>query len=510
MQTELITAGGISHNPSMLSRARSVIMGDAGALAAFSALFGTLAAVVSGYVFIHAESLPIVFRIMDPDYLVNDFQINAAVGFGPRFYFVHAMAALGSLIPLPIAYAALYLLIYFAVTAITAFAARDITGSSIAALIAATLVASSLTPFHLSAPARLTVEHVVPHFLAMPFALCAVWQGIRGSPILSALTAAPAILIHPTLGVETAALGLAAAFTRNAVQIRPLALDAFTRNAAHFRRLGFAALIVFTASLFWIVPTLLTGIQSSLSAEEFVRIYAHFRNPHHLIPSGWSWEQYALGTLFAAVATVSLYEIWKYRRGASAQPEHREIDAQALAVVSVFVLCSLAFLCGWLFVELIPTRLFTIAQTFRLTIIAAWLGWILIAYSIARSVSGGGLRRGIVVMACLVSVPTLALYKTLSILMRIPRDTPRNIRRAMLFTPAIALVLAGALSALILFEMPHGVTLFLLTIGFAVTLKARVSALHALLGLAGVLLLTLSAFYLERIERLPHIRKSRA
>ena len=504
MQTELITAGGISHDPPMLSRARSVIMGDAGALAAFSVLFGTLAAVVSGYMFgsiDHAEQLPIVFRIMDPDYLVNDFQTNAAVGFGPRFYFAHAMAALGSLIPLPIAYAALYLLIYIAFTTITAFAARDITGSTVAALIAATLVASSLAPFALSTPARVTDTLMLPRFLAIPFALCAVWQGISGRPILSALTAAPAILIQPTLGLETASLGLAAAFARNAVHIRPLDLAAFTRNAARFKRLGLAALIVFAASLFWIVPTLIAGVQSSLSAEEFVRIYAHFRHPHHLIPSGWSWEEYALGALFAAVAAVSLYELWKYRRAAAAQPEQREIDAQALAVVSVFALCGLAFLGGWLFVEVIPTRLFTVAQTFRLTIIATWLGWILIAFPIARSVSGGGWRRGAVVMASLISVPTLALYKTLSVLARLPRDT----RQTMLFSPVAASILTGALVALSLFRMPLIVTLFLLTVGFAVALTARISTLRVLSALGVVLLLTLSAFYLERVDRLPHI-----
>ena len=505
MRTASIKASGMSQDP--LVRVRSFLTGGDATLAAFSVLFGTLAATLSGYVFVHAELLPIVFRIMDPGYLANDFQTNAAVGFGPRFYFVHTMAALGKPIPLPIAYAAFYLLIYIAVTAITAFAARDITGSSIAALIAATLIASSLVPFHLSAPARLTVEHVVPHFLAMPFALCAVWQGIRGSPIMAALTAVPAILAHPMLGLESAVLGLAAAFARNAIHLRPIAIVAFTRCAARFKRLGFAVLIVFAASLFWIVPTLLTGVQSSLSAEEFVRIYAHFRHPHHLIPSGWALDEYALGALFAAVATVSLYELWKHRRGASAQSEHREIDAQALAVVSVFTSCGLAFLGGWLFVEIIPTRLFTIAQTFRLTIIAAWLGWILIAYAIARSVSGGGWRRGVVVMASLISVPTLAFYKTLSVLIRIiPRDTPpHDIRRAMLFVPAIALILAGALSTMILFEMPHGVTLFLLTVGFAVTLMARVSALRALLALAGVLLMALSALYLERADQLPHI-----
>lgn len=289
---------------------------------------------------------------------------------------------------------------------------------------------------------------MLPRFLAIPFALCAVWNGIRGRPILSALTASPTILIQPTLGLETAALGWVAAFAHSAVQVRPLAIAAFTRSAARFKRLGFAALIVFAASLFWIVPTLLTGVQSSLSSEEFVRIYAHFRHPHHLIPSGWAWDEYALGALFSAVATVSLYELWKHRRDASAQSEHREIDAQALAVISVFAVCSLAFIGGWLFVEVIPTRLFTIAQTFRLTIIAAWLGWILIAYPVARSVSGGGWRSGVVVMASLISVPTLALYKTLSVLARLPRDT----RQIMLFSPIAASILTGSLVSLSLFR----------------------------------------------------------
>ena len=464
-----------------------------GALAAFSVLFGTLAAAVSGYGFgnmNHAEQLPIVFRMMDAGYLVNDFQVNAAEKFGPRFYYVHAMAALGELLPLPLAYAALYLLIYIAITAITAFAARDITGSSIAALIAATLVASSLAPFVLSAAARVTDVQLLPRTLAMPFVLCALWQGICGRPIRSALTATPGILMHPLLGLEAAALGLVAALVR---------------NAPRFKHLGLAAaLIVCVSGLFWIVPTLLTGVQSSLSTEEFIRIYAHFRHPGHLIPSVWRWEQYALGAMFVAIAMVSLHELWKHRRGASAPPEQREIDALALAVVSVFAACGLAFLCGWLFVEVIPTRLFTIAQTFRLTIIVAWLGWMPIAYAIAHSVSGCGWRRGVLVMASMasvVSVPTLALYKTLSVLVRLPRHA----RRTMLFYTVAALMLTMALASLYLFQMPYGAALFLLAVGFASALAARASALCALLALGGVLLATLSAFYLERTERLPHI-----
>ena len=155
-------------------------------LAAFCLLFGTLAASLSGYQFgtiDHAEQLPAIYRLMDAGYLANDFQTNSATAFGPRYYFSQAMAALGGIFSLEAVYAALYLLIYIAIALITAFAARDITGSAVAGMVATTLVGSSLAVFHLSTPARVTDALLLPRFLAMPFALYAVWQGIRGNPL---------------------------------------------------------------------------------------------------------------------------------------------------------------------------------------------------------------------------------------------------------------------------------------------------------------------------------------
>lgn len=475
-------------------------------LAAFCLLFGALAASLSGYQFgtiDHAEQLPVIYRLMDAGYLANDFQTNSAAGFGPRYYFAQAMAALGGAFPLEAVYAALYLLVYIAITLVTAFAARDITGSAIAGIVAAALIGSSLSVFHLSTPARVTDVQLIPRFLAMPFALYAVWQGIRGAPLQSALAAAPAILIQPLLGLETAALGLAAAIAHKSALLKDWRLTELPRR---FWREGAAALIVFAASLFWLVPSLATGGQGGLSAEEFVRIYGHIRHPHHIIPSAWDWEQYALGALFAGAVAAALHELWRHRRG---NANWRVSRARLIAIITVFAAIGVALACGYLFVEIFPTRLFAVAQTFRLTVVFAWLGWLLIAYSIARAIGGGVNRRSLLVMASCVSAPTLALYKTIAYIRRLPRgDSGRDIRRTMLLSPIAAIALAGAVSALHLFEMPRGVTLFLLAIGFAAAAAASVSMRRggiALGGLACVLALTLGALYLDRVDRPPSL-----
>ena len=483
---------------------------ESATLAAFCLLFGALAAALSGYQFgtiDHAEQLPAIYRLMDAGYLVNDFQTNSATAFGPRYYFAQTMAALGGIFPLEAVYAALYLLVYIAIALITAFAARDITGSAIAGIVAATLVCSSLSVFHLSTPAHVTDVLLLPRFLAMPFALYAVWQGIRGKPLQSALAAIPAILMQPLLGLEAAALGLAAAIAHRAALPQDWRLSGLPRR---FRREGAAALAIFAASLFWLIPSLATSEQGSLSAEEFVRIYGHIRHPHHIIPSAWDWQQYALGALFAGAVAVSLAELWRRRRDAGGGRDNnggRANQAPLIAIIVVFAAIGVALACGYLFVEIFPTRLFAVAQTFRLTVVFAWLGWLIIAYSLSRALGAGVNRRSLLVMASAVSAPTLALYKTIACIRRLPRgDSGRDIRRMMLLSPLAALALAGAVSALHLFEMPSGVTLFLLAIGFAAATMASVSMRRggvALAGLACVLALTLGALYLDRTGRLP-------
>ena len=183
----------------------------------FAVLIGLLSVALSGYFFgqsDHTEQLPQVFRAIDPGYLTNDFFVNSASEFGPRFYFVRFIALVAAIAPVPAIYAALFVLTNVAVAAITAFAARDLTGSTIGGMVPATL-AVSLTHFYLGNGVGLTLHIFIPQTIALPLSLFAIWRGARGEPVRAAVASLPAILMHPTQGVEMAAIALAAAVARH-------------------------------------------------------------------------------------------------------------------------------------------------------------------------------------------------------------------------------------------------------------------------------------------------------
>ena len=86
-------------------------------------------------------------------------------------------------------------------------------------------------------------------------------------------------------------------------------------------------------------------------------------------------------------------------------------------MTTVFVVIAAALLVGYVFVEIFPTRLAVMAQTFRMVALAAWLGWILIAAQIAGLLDRRAWRWAALSAASAVSVPTLLVYRQ-------PRSSP--------------------------------------------------------------------------------------
>ena len=169
------------------------------------------------------------------------------------------LAFLAGYVPLHIVMAVIWLSTFVAVTLITAFAARDITGSLLGGIIAVVLVTLS-TPFNLGFGATTWEPYLLPRSLALPFLLFAIWKGIRGQPICAATASIPGILVHPSIGLETACLAMAAAAANrlHSWRIRP--------DLASFQwgRLTLGVLIVSLTSLLWIVPTILSGASFTL------------------------------------------------------------------------------------------------------------------------------------------------------------------------------------------------------------------------------------------------------
>ena len=471
-------------------------------LTLFSVLFGLIAAVLSNYrygLWDHAEQLPVIFRIMDPGYLANDFFVNAASEFGPRFYYSHTLAFVAGYVPLPTVVGVAWLSAFIAVVVITALAARDLSGSMLGGMIAAVLVTLP-EPFYLGNRASVLYDPLlVPRTLAMPFALFALWRGIRGQPISAAIASTPAILFQPVMGLEIAGLALVAAGGRCLFLLKLRGEYEFNQ----LRSLALGVLIVGLASLLWIVPTIFMGA-SSLEADEFVHLYAYFRHPHHLIPSTWDTTQWVLGALFTSAVVIALVEAFQAETARNqVQPEHL---ARCFAIATTFVIIAAALVVGYVFVEIIPNRIATIAQTFRMVLVLTWLGWILMAAFVARLLVRGTYHWAALFAASVVSVPSLFLCKSVMFTASKFKDgSPiRSSKFFAGFVPLIIVTLEG--TRRILTDGPATTDFLPIGLGFLLVLIVAINhklVPTALMILAGVLVLTVTSLALERYDMLP-------
>ena len=472
-------------------------------LALFSLLFGLLAATLSGYIF-GTESLsiqlPTLFRTMDSNYLINDFYVNAETGFGIRFYYDRLLAAFGEFIPTPLLFAILHLAIYVAVTAITAFAAKDITGSAVGGVIAAGL-AASLQPFNLGTVATVAI-YPIPISLAMPFALIALWRGMKGEALQASAASVPAILMHPVFGAEVGVIALfAAGVRRMLLSRRKGSIKGIGRG-----QLSSAALILSGAVvLLWVIPTLSIGA-FALSDQEYFHISAHFRNSHHLTPSTWPISDFFVsGAFLFAVffVLVGFIRPGPFHDGERSSNE-RKTEGITLTVALAAAIATL--FAGWVLVEVIPTQLGVLAQFFRLVRIVAWLGWMLVAWSIADMLVHKNWRWAALTLVSAAAAPALLLCVASAF-------AASRIRRGYeMRSPAFFGVVALAVVVVLDLATPNRSTLLHdvwqigLAFGVASVAALRPRLLWAALGaLLGALLLAIAVFALDRSGVLPQI-----
>ena len=470
-------------------------------LASFSVLYGLIAAVLSGYHYglsNHAEQLPIIFRFIDPGYLANDFFVNTASEFGPRFYYSHALAVIAVHVPLPAAAAVLWVTAFVAVAVITAFTARDLSGSVLGGMIAVVLVTLP-APFALGNRASVFDPLLVPSFLAMPFALFAVWKGVRGQPVHAAIASIPAVLFHPVMGIEIVGLALAAAGA-NRVFLMAVRRE---YGLSKLWSLAPAILIAGLTSLLWIVPAISTRSSFFLETDAFVHIYAYFRHPHHLVPSTWDTWRWALGAAFTVVVVTALIDT--FRTDAVRAQGRAEHLANGFAITTIFVVIAAALLVGYIFVEIFPTRIAVTAQTFRMTSVVAWLGWILIAGLVAELLVQRAWRWAALFVTSAVIVPTLFVYKGVTFFAS--RLKGGSLMRSTMFFKGVTLLIVVTVATASVVAGRPTISVFLLTaLGFVVILMIAVNrrlATASLAILGGVLVLAVTSLVLERYDILP-------
>lgn len=307
----------------------------------------------------HIEQLPIILRSLNSNYLLNDFFTNASTKSVARLGYSQFIAILaGSEQNLPTVFLILTLVSNVAISFITYTFAGNLFRSSKVGIWASALT-MSVSTFSLGWWSQIYQTTLIPSAVAIPFILGSIYYLMQDKIVMAILLGNIASLFHPLFGLEISVLAFATHIIFHVVRKQKLTISTL-----------FALLFFIPFALISLVPQM---SQQQLDSNQFIYIVAHFRHPHHYIPSTFSLFDFINAAAFLTVAVIA------YRKWSKASQNPFRI-IPAIIMSFVLLLC----ISGYVFVELIPSRLWTTAQTFRLLYIVKWLGIIFVAGEIAQ------------------------------------------------------------------------------------------------------------------------------
>ncbi len=308
--------------------------------------------------------IPLIIKEIQPNYLTNDNFIQANQTFGPRYYYSKFMALGSQLMSIQGWFLFISILCCFLSAYFTTLTARFMFQNDAVGVLAGLFVVALPTPT--LAESTFTVyEHLMsPTALVFPLLVAAFYLFFkRQYIILPLLLTGIASLFQVLYGLTTSLL-IIFAYLGSGWK--------FGWHTFKISRLIVGGLILSTFAAANLYPYFTQTVSSSLSTEQFVEIVAHFRNPHHYLPSYFPLQSWILSFFFFGAAGFIFYRIYKQE---PEQTIHFQVLLIALGIFGGFV-------GGYVFVEILPNRLFTTAQTFRYVVLLKWLsvlyfaGWV--------------------------------------------------------------------------------------------------------------------------------------
>jgi len=334
-----------------------------------SVIFGIVTTIshYSGYgVGDHIEQLPIIIRSLDSTYLLNDFFTNASTDSIARLHYANLLATLaGSERNLPLVFLILTLCANISISVITFYFGRALYNNSNLAGIAASALVMSVSTFYFGWSPTIYWNALVPSTIAIPLALGAILAVTQGNLVVGMILSGIASIIHPLIGLETGGLLLITVVAFHLISRRKITKGDW--------KAIIQSLMIFTT--FSLISIFSQFSQSSIDSNLIVYIIAYFRHPHHYIPSTFSLPQYVYTVAFLCATFLVYYRGRQTREGSSNL-------IIAILVSTVILLC----IGGYIFVEIIPSRIWVTAQTFRLLYIVKWIGLILIAGTMVEKI----------------------------------------------------------------------------------------------------------------------------
>lgn len=341
------------------------------------------------------EMLPVIYRIMDPDYLSNDLFTNGSELFNEDYWFSKFIIALSNFASLPVVFFTLNIVANIASALAAFFTARYfLKGNNVAGVLAVILVLCVMTMRLGYGSPPIRANFIASH-LVRPLLYFAIYMAFKQKPIAVALLAGLASLVHPLEGPGTGGILLAS--------MTFVLLWKRERNWRSYGKIALGFAIVLAAALVYVIPYFEQSSQG-ISDERFFEINL-FRFPHHYLPSVFLTPSELL-VGFGFIGAIAIAVIYL---------KHHAADAKTWSKTFLSISGFLAVLCllGYLFVEVWPSRIWLIAQTWRFLYIFKWIGQLVLAAMVARYICQKGLLKTIPIWLSMVQ-PIAAVATLLS------------------------------------------------------------------------------------------------
>ena len=326
-------------------------------------IFLALLATCWGYSFgqsDHLEHLPVLYRLLDENYLLNDNFVNENMsGYNPRRLFFILLLPFCKLLGIELVYFIGCWLINYLIARVTYALTNELfaTSDNNRAGLWAVLFVLTLSVVGLGESAYRRAEFFVPSAAGSVIVMYAIYWGVKEQYLRLGIILGLGAFIHPLLCPLSGGMWFAC-----------LGINHFYRYQFHwaaYKRLFGAGLIWLIISVGVIAPYYYENFAADkLAGREFALIYAHFRCPHHFLPS-FFWER----ERNVALAWLALFILWLIKVYRNQIAGKRELFL--LASLSGMVLLLLPF--GYYLVEVYPTRLWATIQVFRFLFIVKWL-----------------------------------------------------------------------------------------------------------------------------------------
>jgi len=300
----------------------------------------------------HNEQIPIIMRVIDGTYLINDWFVNQNINFSPRFFYSVVLGNLSKIFGIPLTYYLIYIVVIFILTYSIYRLSILIFDIKIIPIVVVFLV------FFLprtSLGSNWIIETIlVPATIAKALFILAIYYNLSNKIKISYFILGLTTIIHPQLGI----LGLSLIVISNIFceyKEREKIITEINSILIYYFPLGFIGLL----------PVILNA--SNTVDLEIFEIITYIRHPHHFCPFYFPLLDYLKFFVVFSFFLIAL----SYNIKAKDRKNHKKI---LMIIFLILIYC----LAGTIFVEIFPVLFIAKLQMFRLTPILILLMYIYI------------------------------------------------------------------------------------------------------------------------------------